>query len=578
MAGGVVLNFYDDESEDGTERGVVVVADPQADGARTYAIIVCIFASLGGLFFGYDQGVTGGVLVMDSFLNDFCVGWRGQTYDDCTTKSADLPERWLDFTLWYNMTYNIGSIFGALLGGYVADEFGRRVTVFNAGLLFCIGNTWVCMCPAQAHSSILVARVIQGIGVGNSSFSLPIFGAEMAPKELRGFLSGFMQMTVVTGLLLANIVNLIVENHVRGWRITNGVAMAAPIIVMFGIFFVPESPRWTYQRKGKDAAEAVLKQLRQTDNVARELRAIGAQVVRDGHPAGWRDVLEPSILKRVLLAMSLQVLQQATGINPMFTYGGLIFKDVSGDGILSVLVLSIVNFVSTIPAMRWVDTYGRRQLLLVGSVGMVLGHIVSGVTFTLGCDGNTDNSGCSQGAGYVIIVGAAFFIFNFAISWGPVCWIYPAEIFPMNVRAKAVSLSTMANWVMGTCMTWVVKLFPSLNINGVFFMFSVTCTISFVFVYFMCPETKGLVLEDVEALFQTNVRRRSHNQTQQLHQLQRSTRPRPRTRSKKSRNTSHRSLRFDEMVSQHSQQSLSFEQMVSQHSRSRRYQEMSTPV
>ncbi|GAB9477205.1 Major facilitator superfamily, partial [Globisporangium polare] len=475
--------------------------DLPTEGSRRYAIIVCIFASLGGLFFGYDQGVTGGVLVMKSFLNDYCVGWHDQTSFDCTRSSKELPTRWLDFTLWYNMCYNIGCIFGALLGGWIADKFGRRMTIFTAGFLFCIGTTWVCFNPAQKHGLLLVARVIQGFGVGNSSFSLPIFGAEMAPKELRGLLSGFMQMTIVTGLLVANIVNLIVENNPHGWRVTNGVAMAPPIIVMLGIFFVPESPRWTYQHKGKDAAEAALKRLRQTENVGRELTAIGDQIASEGEPAGWQELLQPAILKRVLVAMFLQVLQQATGINPMFTYGGLIFKDVVGDGILSVLILSIVNFVSTIPAMRWVDTFGRRQLLLIGAVGMVLGHVLSGITFTVGCNGNTDNSGCSKAAGYVIILGTSFFVFNFAISWGPVCWIYPAEIFPMNVRAKAVSLSTMANWVTGTCMTWVVKLFPSLNINGVFFLFSGTCLVSGVFVFYNCPETKGVLLEDIEALF-----------------------------------------------------------------------------
>jgi sugar porter (SP) family MFS transporter len=478
--------------------------DLPTEGTRTYAIIVCVFASLGGLFFGYDQGVTGGVLVMDSFLNDYCVGWHGHTYANCTASSAQLPTVWIDFTLWYNMTYNIGCIFGALFGGFIADKFGRRVTIFTAGFLFCIGTSWVCFNASQAHGSLLVARVVQGVGVGNSSFSLPIFGAEMAPKELRGFLSGFMQMTIVTGLLLANIVNLVVENDAHGWRVTNGVAMAAPIIVMLGIFFVPESPRWTYQHKGKDAALGELQRLRQTENVHRELQAIGDQIAAEGEPAGWGELLQPLILKRVLIAMGLQVLQQATGINPMFTYGGLIFKDVVGDGILSVLILSIVNFVSTVPAMRWVDTCGRRQLLLLGAVGMVLGHVLSGITFTVGCDGNTDDSGCSTTAGYIIIVGTSFFIFNFAISWGPVCWIYPAEIFPLNVRAKAVSLSTMANWVTGTCMTWVVKLFPALNINGVFFLFCGTCVVSGVFVYFFCPETKGLLLEDIEALFDSS--------------------------------------------------------------------------
>ncbi|RLN51572.1 hypothetical protein BBJ29_001226 [Phytophthora kernoviae] len=459
---GVAMNFYDDQGRQDLT---------PTEGNRTYAIIVCIFASLGGIFFGYDQGVTGGVLVMDSFLNDFCVGWHGQTMTDCTRPTAQLPQRWVDYTLWYNMTYNIGCMVGAIVGGWIADKFGRRLTIFQAGSLFCL---------------------------------------EMAPKELRGFLSGFMQMTVVTGLLSANIVNQLIENHERGWRITNGVAMAAPIVVMLGIFFVPESPRWTYLHKGKDAASAVLKQLRQTRKIGRELRAIGAQIAREGQqPSGYKNLMEPSVLKRVIIAMLLQVLQQGTGINPVFTYGGLIFKDVVGDGILSVLILSIVNFFSTIPAMRWVDTYGRRQLLLIGAVGMVIGHLVSGILFTVGCDGDTESAGCTQSAGYAMIASTSFFVFNFAMSWGPVCWIYPAEIFPLNVRSMAVSLSTMSNWLMGVVMTWVVKLFPSLNINGVFFLFSGTCVASGVFVYYMCPETSGILLEDIETLFDGSARHKN---------------------------------------------------------------------
>jgi SP family sugar:H+ symporter-like MFS transporter len=483
-------------------------ADSQpTEGSHAYAIIVCVFASLGGVFFGYDQGVTSGVLIMDSFLKSFCEGYGGNEFIDCKDNSNDL-DNWLTFLTLYNVVYYIGCITGALVGGWVADKCGRRVTIFNAGLLFCIGTTWLCLTPDHSHTSALIARVIQGMGVGNSSFSLPLFGAEMAPKELRGLLSGFMQMTVVTGLLLANIVNLAFEKSTHGWRVTNGVVMAAPIIVMLGIFCVPESPRWTYHKRGKDAAEAELKRLRQTEKVHHELTAIGDAIAAEGAYVGWGELWEPSIRRRVFIAMFLQVLQQATGINPVFTYGGIIFKGISSNGILSVLILSIVNFVSTIPAMRWVDTSGRRKLLLIGAVGMCIGHVVSAITFTTGCDGDTDKPNCSSGAGYVMVIATSFFIFNFAISWGPICWIYPSEIFPLNARAKSVSLSTMANWGAGTLMMVVPKLFPLLNINGVFFLFTVLCASCGVFVYYMCPETKGLLLEDIEALFNKNA---AHN-------------------------------------------------------------------
>ncbi|OQR88906.1 Major Facilitator Superfamily (MFS) [Achlya hypogyna] len=482
----------------GTMRGT----RPPTEGSRAYAIVVCVFASLGGVFFGYDQGVTGGVLVMESFLQDMCVGYGNNTLADCTVGSAALPHNWLDFTTLYNVIYYLGCIAGAFFGGFIADLRGRRMSIFAAGVLFCIGTCLLVLLPAGSHTLTLIARFVQGLGVGNSSFSLPVFGAEMAPRELRGMLSGFMQMAIVTGIVLVGIINYYVEKVPHGWRITNAVAMVFPIIVMAGIFCVPESPRWTYKAKGRAAAEVELRRLRKTDNIDDELQAIADALDDEGRNAAtWADLLHPSIRPRLIIAMCLQVLQQATGINPVFVYGGQIFKDVVGDGLLSLLILQIVNFISTIPAMYWVDRYGRRSLLLIGATGMVAGHLVSATVFTAGCDGDTANLGCSRGAGWTMIGATAFFIFNFAISWGPICWIYPAEIFPMKVRAKAVSASTMMNWAMGAVMIGIPKLFPYLNINGVFYLFAGLCTLAGGYVYLKCPETKGVFLEDIELLF-----------------------------------------------------------------------------
>ncbi|KAI9913803.1 hypothetical protein PsorP6_005634 [Peronosclerospora sorghi] len=181
---------------------------------------------------------------------------------------------------------------------------------------------------------------------------------------------------------------------------------------------------------------------------------------RERRPGGYKELMEPSILKRVIIAMLLQ--------------------DVLGNGILSVRIISIVTFISSIPAMRWVVTYGRRQLLLIGAVVMVLSHLVSAILFTLGCNGNTE-----------------------------ICWIYLAEIFQLNIRSMAVSLSTMANWLRGEVMTWVVKLFPSLNIKGVFFLFASTSILSGMFVYFNCPETAGILQKDIESLFNGSARHKN---------------------------------------------------------------------
>ncbi|KAF4045367.1 Sugar (and other) transporter [Phytophthora infestans] len=463
------------------------------EGSRTYAIIVCAFASLGGFFFGYDQGVTSGVLIMDSFLNDYCVGWHNFTMDN------------LHCVVQYGL-----QLVGALIGGYVADKFGRRATIFSAGVLFCIGTTWVCLNPAQDHTLMYLARIVQGFGVGNSSFSLPLFGSEMAPKELRGRLSGLMVFPVTFGQWLANLINILVEDDSNGWRISNAVAMIPPVIVLCGIFCVPESPRWTYQQKGKEKAEAVLKRLRQTENVHHELEAIGDQIAQEeSEGLGLRELWEPSVRKRVFIAMAFQLGQQATGINPIMTYGSLIFKDITGAGIYASLLLSGVNCLSTMPGLFMLDKFGRRQMALIGAVGMFMGHLFAAVLFTAICDGNVDDSGCPEVGGWFICIGTAFFVFSYAVSWGAVPWIYCSEIFPMNVRATAVSLSTAANWVGGALMTEIVKLFPHLNINGVFFLFAGLSVCCGVFVYFFCPETKGLLLEDIEELFHSRTSAKS---------------------------------------------------------------------
>ncbi|EEY62762.1 Major Facilitator Superfamily (MFS) [Phytophthora infestans T30-4] len=267
-----------------------------------------------------------------------------------------------------------------------------------------------------------IACIVQGFGVGNSSFSLPLFGSEMAPKELRARLSGLMVLPVTFGQWLANLINILVMDDSNGWRISNAVSMIPPVIVMCGIFCVPESPRWTYQQKGREEAEAVLKRLRQTDDVRHELEAIGDQINQE--ETGNKDMAglwEPTVRRRVFIAMALQLGQQVTGINPIMTG---------------------VNCLSTTPGLIWLDKYGRRYMAMIGAVGMVIGHLFAAILYS--------------------------------VSWGALPWIYCSEIFPLNVRASAV---------------------------GVFFMFAGLALLCGLFIYFYCPETKGIRLEDIETLF-----------------------------------------------------------------------------
>ncbi|CAF3729898.1 unnamed protein product [Rotaria sordida] len=330
---------------------------------------------------------------------------------------------------------------------------------------------------------ILIGRVVEGTGVGCSSFSCPLYASEIAPTNLRGMLSGFMQMTVVIGLFVANIVNILLQNHRLGWRLSNGIILIAPVIIMIGIFFCPETPRWLYKKKGRELAEKSLKRIRRIDNVTAELDAISDAIEEEGAQVSMKELFaKKKMLERLGVGIAIHILQQATGINPIFTYGGIIYESVLRNGIISLLILSGTNLLSTIPALFLVDRLGRRKLLIVGGLAMVIGHLVAATIFVTGCAvdkgtingtaASTEHVHCKTSSGILMLVATAVFVAFFALSWGPIAWIYAAEIYPLNVRARAISITTGSNWFMGTIMSYILELITPIGYHGVFYLFS----------------------------------------------------------------------------------------------------------
>lgn len=485
------------------------------DGKPYFAVLLAAFTSLGGWFFGYDQGVTGGIVVMSSFKNDFCIGVYGNS-TVCNLPVAALPSEYRRFLVLFTLLYNVGCFLGAVfISSFVAERFGRRAIIFTASILFLIGTSMVIFPPGGSKNIIiliLIGRIVEGTGVGCSSFSCPLYASEIAPTHLRGMLSGFMQMTVVIGLFAANVVNILLQNHRLGWRLSNGIILIAPITIIIGIFFCPETPRWLFKKKGRESAEKSLKRIRKIDDVTAELNAIADAIEEEGNQVSVKELFTTKkMLERLGVGMAIHILQQATGINPIFTFGGIIYESVLGKGIISLLILSGTNMLSTIPALFLFDRLGRRNLLIFCGLAMTVGHLVAATIFTTGCNvatniinGTTVSEeiiNCRTSAGILMLISTAIFVAFFALSWGPIAWIYAAEIFPLNVRARAVSITTGSNWFMGTIMSYVLELIAPLGINGVFFLFSGLCLLAVIFVYLFCPETRGVLLEDIEEQF-----------------------------------------------------------------------------
>ena len=485
-------------------------------GKPTIAVLLAAFSSLGGWFFGYDQGVTGGIVVMSSFKNDFCVGVYGNA-SVCDLSVAGLPPGYRRFLVLFTLCYNIGSFLGALfISSFVAEKFGRRAIIFTSAVLFIIGTSMVIFPPGGSTKImifILIGRIVEGAGVGCSSFSCPLYASEIAPTNLRGMLSGFMQMTIVLGLFAANVVNFFLQDHKWGWRLSNGVILIAPLIIMLGIFFCPETPRWLFKKKGRDLAEKSLKTIRKIDDVTAELDAIADAIREEGNEVSIKELFTTNKMLKILgIGMGIHLFVQLTGINIIFVFGGIIFESVIGKGIISLLILSGANMLSTIPALFLFDRVGRRNLLIFCGLGMVVGHFISATVFVIGCNViKTNINGtmvnqeviyCTRSSGVLMLIFTVIFVVGFAVSWGPISWIYAAEIFPLNVRARAVSITTASDWFLGIFMSYTLELITPLGIHGIFYLFSSLCLLAVIFVYLSCPETNGILLEDIEGVFE----------------------------------------------------------------------------
>ncbi|CAF3245628.1 unnamed protein product [Rotaria sp. Silwood2] len=485
------------------------------DGKPHFAVFLAAFTSLGGWFFGYDQGVTGGIVVMSSFKNDFCIGVYANE-SVCNLPVVALPHQYRRFLILFTLLYNVGCFIGAvLICSYVAEKYGRRAIIFTSSVLFLVGTCMVILPPGGSQKImifILIGRIIEGTGVGCSSFSCPLYASEIAPTNLRGMLSGFMQMTVVMGLFAANVVNILCQDHKWGWRLSNGIILIAPLTIMIGIFLCPETPRWLYKNKGRESAENSLKRIRKIDDVTAELDAISDALQEEGNQVSIKELFtRKKMLQRLCIGMGMHILNQGTGINPIFTFGGIIYESVLGKGIISLLILSGANMLSTIPALFLLDRLGRRKLLIYFGLGMVVGHLLSATVFITGCSviktviNNTTTSeefvNCKANYGILMLIFTVVFVAFYALSWGAVVWVYLAEIFPLNVRARAVSLTTGSNWFMGIIMSYILELIAPIGIHGVFYLFSALCLLAVSFVYLFCPETRGVLLEDIEEQF-----------------------------------------------------------------------------
>ncbi|KAK3987754.1 general substrate transporter [Cladorrhinum sp. PSN332] len=483
---------------------VVFAKPPNVAGTSTPAVLLCLFVATGGLLFGYDTGSINGILAMETFNNDFSTGTKDQNEKPAMSASE---------TSLIVAMLSAGTVVGALMSAPMGDFWGRRLSLIAAIGVFCIGAIFqVC---ATNVPLLVVGRTLAGVGVGIVSVLVPLYQSEVAPKYLRGSLVAAYQLSITIGLLAAAAVNILTYkmSSAAAYRIPIGLQLTWAVVLALGLLVLPETPRYLVKRGYKDAAALSLSRLRRLDithpALIEELAEIQANHEYEMAlgPDTYKDILfgEPHLGRRTLTGCGLQMLQQLTGVNFIMYYGTTFFN---GAGVqnpfLISLIMQIINMVSTFPGLVVVEAWGRRRLLIIGAIGMAICQLLIASFATATGDSNVPTQN------QILIIFVAIYIFFFAASWGPVVWVVTSEIYPLKVRAKAMSVSTASNWLLnfgiayGTpYMVGTKRPDGSADLGSrVFFVWGAFCIVSIAFVWFMVYETSRISLEQIDEMYE----------------------------------------------------------------------------
>ena len=432
---------------------------------------VAAVASLGGLLFGYDTGVISGALLF-------------------ITKEFALTPTMQGLTTGVVLA---GAMAGAACGGTLSDRYGRRAVIIAVAILFSLGALLSALAPTLAV--LIGARAVVGLAIGVASMLTPLYLAELAPAEKRGAVVSLNQFCITFGILASYVVDFALADVMDGWRWMLGLGLIPGVVLGLGMLVLPESPRWLLGRGRSDEASAALRSLRGRADVGSEVEALRRDLRAEGAEPAWSHLLRRGARRPLVIGVGLAVFQQITGINTVIYYAPTIFAQAglssASASIAASAGIGLVNVLMTLVAIRLMDRSGRRKLLLSGMGIMGVALLVLAGAFL---------SGPSPMLGYVTAGALAAYVGGFAIGLGPVFWLLIAEVFPLSVRGRGMSVASVANWGSNVAVTVVfLDLIRLLGAAGTFLVFAGLTAAGFAFAWSLVPETSGRTLEEIEA-------------------------------------------------------------------------------
>uniref|UniRef100_A0ACD5XQQ1 Uncharacterized protein n=1 Tax=Avena sativa TaxID=4498 RepID=A0ACD5XQQ1_AVESA len=489
--------------------GGVGVSDSHQDqsygsGGRvtTFVVLSCITAGMGGAIFGYDIGIAGGVSSMEPFLRKFFPEvYRRMKGDSRVSNYCKFDSQLL--TAFTSSLY-VAGLLTTFLASRVTSRRGRRPSMILGGAAFLAGAA---IGGASVNIyMVILGRVLLGVGLGFANTAVPLYLSEMAPSRHRGAFSNGFQFSVGIGALAANVINFGTEKIKGGWGWRVSLALAAvPAGLLFvGALFLPETPNSLVQQ-GKDRQDValLLRKIRGTDDVDRELDDIvAASDSASAASGGLRMLLTQRRYRpQLVMAVAIPFFQQVTGINAIAFYAPVLLRTIGmgeSASLLSSVVTGVVGAAATLLSMFLVDRFGRRTLFLAGGTQMLVSQVLIGgiLAAKLGDDG-----GVSKAWAGVVIFLIAVYVAGFGWSWGPLGWLVPSEIFPLEVRSAGQGVTVATSFVFTV---FVAQAFLAMLCHmraGIFFFFAAWLAAMTAFVYFLLPETKGLPIEQVEKVW-----------------------------------------------------------------------------
>jgi len=428
------------------------------------AIGPAMVAAIGGLLFGFDTAVINGAIV-------FIKQQFGLSDSQTEIAASSLL---------------LGCVFGASVAAFTSDRFGRKRALLGAAALFTLSSIGAAL--PRNLIELSVARLVGGIAIGIASTLSPLYIAEIAPAQKRGFLVSLNQLAIVSGILLSYSVNyLLTGTSSSNWRWMFASAAVPSAAFLLTLFLIPESPRWLVQKGREQEAGQILTRMIGPQASSAEIEAIHAAISKEGG-----DLLDPAFRKALTVAILIALFSQFTGINTIIYYGSLVFLEhvphqTPGTALWANVIIGAINFVATVAGMLLIDRSGRKVLLMSAFGGMAAALVVVSAAIRL------------QLSGIIVLIFVLTYVACFAVGVGTGTWVLMAEICPTRIRGRAMSVATVCLW----CGTLLVTLtFLSLvnvfTAPGVFLMYAVVSIGAFLFVWRGVPETKGRTLEEIE--------------------------------------------------------------------------------